>query len=206
MNDPDGIEFQHLDAEQARGLRATVEEIYTRSYVDAIASGDLFNSPEQFMHRFDSYTDPARGSVFAMVVARIAGKPAGQTWGWTLGPNAAWWKHFRPEDGIEDREAFVAEDGTRTFGLSEIMVCAEHTGHGLARALHDELLKSRPERRSTLLVEPDNERAYRAYLNWGWSRVGVTKPSWPDAPTFDVLIRDLASTESTTVEGRGDRA
>lgn len=71
-------------------------------------------------------------------------------------------------------------------------VCAEYTGCGLARALHDYLLDSRFERRSTLLVEPDNDRAYRAYVNWGWSRVGVTKPSWPGAPTFDVLIRDLS--------------
>lgn len=81
MKLPDGVEFQRLDARQARDLRTTVEDIYTRSYVDAIASGDPFDSSEQFMHRFDSYTDPMRGSVFAMVVAYIDGKAAGQTWG-----------------------------------------------------------------------------------------------------------------------------
>ena len=192
MKLPDGVEFQRLDARLARDLRATVEDIYTRSYVDAIASGDPFDSPEQFMHRFDSYTDPMRGNVFAMVVAYIDGKAAGQTWGWTLSSNAVWWKNFQSGAAITDRAAFTDEDGTRTFALSEIMVCAEHAGRGLARALHDYLLDSRPELRSTLLVEPDNDRAYRAYVSWGWSRVGVTKPSWPDAPTFDVLIRDLS--------------
>ncbi|WP_433724206.1 GNAT family N-acetyltransferase [Nocardia sp. CA-129566] len=166
-------------------------DIYCRSYVDAIASGDPFDSPDEFMHRFDSYTSPARASVFAMVIAYLDGKPAGQTWGWTLSPKAAWWKNFQPDNTITDRDVFTDEDGARTFALSEIMVCAEHTGHGLARALHDKLLNSRCEQRSTLLVEPNNDRAYRAYRNWGWIRVGITKPSWPDAPTFDVLIREL---------------
>ncbi|MBF6207173.1 GNAT family N-acetyltransferase [Streptomyces gardneri] len=189
MNLP-GVEFRHLDAGQARELRGTVERIYRGSYVGAIASGDPFDAPEQFMHRFDSYTDPAGGDVFAMVVAYVDGKPAGQTWGWTLRAGAAWWRNFQPDDTHADRVTFTAEDGTRTFALSEIMVCAEYTGRGLARRLHDTLLGSRPERRATLLVEPENERAYRAYLSWGWSRVGVTKPSWPNAPTLDVLIRE----------------
>ncbi|MEV4129179.1 GNAT family N-acetyltransferase [Nocardia sp. NPDC049707] len=191
MSLPDGIEFRHLDAAQARALRPVVEGIYRRSYVDAIASGDPFDSPEAFMHRFDSYSDPARGSVFAMVIAEADGHTVGQTWGWTLSPNAAWWKNFQPDKTVTDHRAFTEEDGVRTFALSEIMVCSEYTGRGLARALHDELLGSRPERRATLLVEPDNERAYRAYRSWGWSRVGVSKPGWPDAPTFDVLIHDL---------------
>ncbi|WP_433621828.1 GNAT family N-acetyltransferase [Nocardia sp. CA-120079] len=197
MKPPDAVVFQHLDAAQARELRATVADIYRRSYVDAIASGDPFDSPDQFMHRFDSYTAPTRRDVFAMVIAYLDGQPAGQTWGWTLSPNAAWWNNFRPDNTIVNRDAFTAEDGTRTFALSEIMVCANNTGRGLARALHDALLNSRPERRSTLLVEPDNERAYRAYRNWGWTRAGITRPSWPDAPTFDVLIRDLPAGASS---------
>ncbi|MEU6831586.1 GNAT family N-acetyltransferase [Nocardia beijingensis] len=190
MNLPD-VDFRHVDAVAARELRPTVEDIYRRSYVDAIASGDPFDAPDQFMHRFDSYTNPAGASVFAMVIAYVGGIPAGQTWGWTLRPHAAWWRNFQPDDRLADSDTFTAEDGARTFALSEIMVCAEYTGRGLARSLHDTLLGSRPERRATLLVEPENERAYRAYLRWGWSRVGVTKPSWPDAPAFDVLIREL---------------
>ncbi|MBF6194355.1 GNAT family N-acetyltransferase [Nocardia sp. CDC186] len=190
MNLPD-VDFRHVDAVAARELRPTVEDIYRRSYVDAIASGDPFDAPDQFMHRFDSYTNPAGASVFAMVIAYVGGIPAGQTWGWTLRPDATWWRNFQPDDRLADPDTFTAEDGARTFALSEIMVCAEYTGRGLARSLHDTLLCGRPERRATLLVEPENERAYRAYLRWGWSRVGVTKPSWPDAPVFDVLIREL---------------
>ncbi|WP_280362301.1 GNAT family N-acetyltransferase [Nocardia wallacei] len=190
-------EFSRYDADQARGLRATVEEIYRRSYVEAIASGELFDSPTEFMARFDAYTEPHRTRGFELVIARVDGEPAGQAWGWPLGPNAGWWRGLRLDSG--DVGEFTAENGFRTFALSEIMVCEEYAGHGLGHALHDELLRARPERRATLLVEPDNLRAYNAYRKWGWERVGSLQPSWPGAPSLDVLIRELpAATGSHT--------
>ncbi|WP_024800122.1 GNAT family N-acetyltransferase [Nocardia sp. BMG51109] len=185
----EGLEFEHCDAAAARSIRDTVEDIYRRSYVQAIASGDPFDSPSEFMRRFDSYTDP-RNRGFAYVIARVDGKPAGQIWGWSLPENARWWTGLNLDIG-DDLEEFTAEDGTRTFGLSEIMVCTEYAGRGVARALHDELLGSRTELRATLLVEADNERAYQRYRAWGWHRIGWLRPGWPDAPKFDVLIRDL---------------
>ncbi|WP_280421152.1 GNAT family N-acetyltransferase [Nocardia carnea] len=181
--------FEHYTAAQARDIRDTVEDIYRRSYVDAIASGDPFDSPAEFMRRFDAYTHPDRSRGFELVVATVDGAPAGQSWGWPLQPGAAWWGGLQLDDG--ELEEFTAETGSRTFALSEIMVCSEHAGQGLARALHDELLGGRPEQRATLLVEPDNDRAYARYRKWGWSRVGSLRPGWEDAPTFDVLIRDL---------------
>ncbi|SUE31170.1 Acetyltransferase (GNAT) family [Nocardia farcinica] len=183
MNTP---EFRRYNATQARELRAVVEAIFRRSYTDAIESGDPFDTPEEFMRRFDSYTG---GSGFDLVIAYIDGEPVGQTWGWPLGPHNVWWGGLTLDD--DDPAEFTAEDGTRTFALSEIMVCQEWTGRGLARALHDELLSGRREQRATLLVEPENERAYARYRKWGWSRVGMLTPGWPDAPTFDVLIRSL---------------
>lgn len=181
--------FEHYTAAQAREIRDTVEDVYRRSYVDAIASGDPFDAPAEFMRRFDAYSDPDRSSGFELVVAYAHGVPAGQSWGWPLQPGAAWWGGLHLDDG--DRGEFTAETGSRTFALSEIMVATEHTGRELARALHDELLRGRPEERATLLVEPDNERAYAAYRKWGWVRVGWLRPSWEDAPKFDVLIREL---------------
>lgn len=187
-------EFRHHTAAQAREIRATVEDVYRRSYIDAIASGDPFDSPEAFMHRFDAYTDPARSWGFDLAVAYLDGASAGQTWGWPLRPGAAGWGGLHLDDGgldDGDLDEFSAETGDRTFALSEIMVCAEHTGRGLARALHDELLRARSEQRATLLVEPDNERAYQRYRTWGWYRVGWLRPNWEDAPTFDVLMHNL---------------
>lgn len=182
-------EFEHFTAAQARGIRDTVEDVYQRSYVDAIASGDPFDSPAEFMRRFDAYTNPDRSSGFELVLARVDGAPAGQSWGWPLQPGAAWWGGLQLDDG--DPAEFTAETGARTFALSEIMVCTEYTGRGIARGLHDELLRGRTEQRATLLVGPDNDRAYRRYRKWGWYRVGALRPGWDDAPTFDVMTLTL---------------
>lgn len=179
------LEFRRFDALQAREIRDLVEEIYRDAYTEAIASGDPFDSPERFMERFDAYTSSGRG--FDMVVAFQNGRPIGQTWGWPLGPDTAWWR------GLVEAPApdFAVEDGARTFALSEIMVCDQWKGQGVAHALHDSLLSRRTEQRATLLVEADNPMAYRAYLSWGWERVGQLRPNWPDAPLFEVLVLEL---------------
>jgi ribosomal protein S18 acetylase RimI-like enzyme len=180
----DLLEFRRYDAASASGLRHVVEEIYTSSYTDAIAHGGPFHSAEAFMTRFDSYV---KIDGFDLVIAYDQDKPAGQTWGWPLSPDTKWW------DGLltQTEPGFTDEDGTRTFALSEIMVREDLTGRGIAHALHDQLLNGRHETRATLLVEPDNTTAYRAYTRWGWQRVAQLRPAWPDAPIWDVLILPL---------------
>ncbi len=190
-NLPDELQFEHLDAVHARKLRDVVEDVYRRSYFDAVSSGELFDTPQEFMARFDAYTAPGRSAGFELVIARVQGKPVGQAWGWPLTPNTAWWNGLHLDSGNIDR--FSAETGTRTFALSEIMVCQEQIGRGVAHALHDELLRERHEERATLLVEPENTRAYSAYSRWGWQRVGHLRPSWPDAPLFDVLTKEITA-------------
>jgi GNAT superfamily N-acetyltransferase len=186
----DGLTFRRFNATAARATADTVEDIYSNSYVEQIATGDPFRTPETFMRRFDAYTKrPDSG--FEMVQAILDGKPIAQTWGWPLTSQSGWWGGLVLDDAEADAEAFTTEDSGRTFALSELMVRAEHTGQGIARALHTELLDNRPEQRATLLVAPTNRRAYDTYLRWGWYRVGILRPDWPDAPTFDVLIRDL---------------
>lgn len=168
-------------------IRDTVQTVYEASYVDRIASGDPFDSVDQFMYRFDRY---ARRDGFDHVVAYIDSKPVGQTWGWPLHEADAtrgWWTGLLHES----EPGFTDEDGSRTFAFSEIMVDHRYTGHGIAHALHNELLSTRLEKRATLLVKPDNDTAYRAYRNWGWAKVNQLRPGWPDAPLFDVLMLQL---------------
>ncbi|MDQ2881145.1 MAG: GNAT family N-acetyltransferase [Actinomycetota bacterium] len=186
-NDPleaNEVNFHRFGVAEARGLRDTVEAVYTRSYVAAITSGDPFDSIEAFMHRFDSYASQPN---FDLVVAYRDGEAIGQTWGWPLTERTQWWAGLLSEPEPD----FTNEDGNRTFALSEIMVSQEWTGRGIAHALHDELLLARTESRATLLVEPENATAYRAYLHWGWRRVAQSRPGWDNAPTFDVLVLTL---------------
>lgn len=101
--------------------------------MEALASGDPFDSTESFLTRFDTY---ARIAGFDMVLAHDDGRPVGQTWGWPLTERAAtigWWAGLRsePEPG------FTSEDGRRTFALSEIMMVQSYAGRGLAHALHN---------------------------------------------------------------------
>lgn len=180
-------EFRRFDHLGAREIRDTVQDVYARAYADAIASGDQFESLDAAMRRFDAYTSRPG---FDLVVLYTEGEAIGQAWGWPLNADSRWWNGLRLD--AEDPE-FITEDGARTFALSEIMVVREHTGRGHARALHDELLDGRRERRATLLVNPTNEHAYMRYRKWGWFQVGVLRPDWEGAPTFDVLIRSLRS-------------
>ncbi|MDQ2707397.1 MAG: GNAT family N-acetyltransferase [Actinomycetota bacterium] len=176
------MSFRRCGAAEARQLSDTVEALYVSSYVDAIASGDSFNSVEAFMSRFRAYSSqPA----FDLVIAYHDGQPIGQAWGWPLSAETGWWTGLR----TEPEPGFVHEDGRRTFALSEIMVVREWAGKGIAHALHDTLLSARSEQRATLLVLPENAAAYRAYQRWGWRTVAQLRPGWDDAPLLDVLIR-----------------
>jgi GNAT superfamily N-acetyltransferase len=183
MNNPAPLAFQRYDGPAARDVRTTVETVYRDSYT-AEQQADPFNSPGTWMRRFDAYTS---GPGFDLVIAYEGKEPAGQAWGWPLAARSSWW------DGLvaEPEPGFTAEDGTRTFALSEIMVRSGFTGRGVAHALHDELLAGRHEKRATLLVEPDNSPAYRAYTSWGWTCAAQLRPGWPDAPLFDVLMLAL---------------
>lgn len=180
------LRFRRYDAQGARALREAIAFVYEDAYADAIASGDPFESHRAFMQRFDNHTSHP---LFDLVMAYVGDEPVGQIWGWPVakGTGASVWKGLVPEPEPE----FTHEDGKRTFSLAEIMVRRAWTGQGIAHALHDELLGARPERRADLYVRAENVRAYRAYLKWGWRKVGEIRPDLPDAPAFDVLVLSL---------------
>lgn len=169
---PDKIRFERHDAAGARGLSETVTFVYRDAYADDIASDNPFETPDRFTERFDQHT---AHSGLDFVIAYNGDDPVGQTWGF---PQA------QPTIG----------DAKPTFGLCEIMVRKAWKGQGIAHALHDELLAARSEPQAELFVRPDNTRAYRAYLKWGWHKVGETRPDLPDAPVFDVLMLPLPLT------------
>jgi GNAT superfamily N-acetyltransferase len=178
------VTFRRWDGPGASAQRETVARIHRDAYADQILAGVAYNGEEAYADRFDACTVRLR---FELLMAFVDEEPVGQTWGWALGPTNAWWVGLLDELDPE----FTRENGKRTFGLAELMVRREWTGQGIAHALHDELLRGRSETRASLLVDPGNTRAYRAYTRWGWRKVGQLRPAGDRAPTFDALILPL---------------
>ena len=185
MHDGSLVSFRRFDTDGARGVRDMVAVLYSDAYAESITGDDPFETVEAFLERFDAYTSRAG---FDLVIAYDgAGRPVGQAFGWALEPpDGGWWRHLVTPD-----PELAEEDGKRTFALSEIMVRRTHTGRGIGRALHDELLDGRVESRAVLLVRPDNSRAYGAYTRWGWRQVAQLQGGWAHAPLMDVLRLDL---------------
>lgn len=187
------LQFQRCDAAGARAHRDLVEDVFRRGYSVEIAAGVAFEDPDAFMARFDAYTSGDTAAGFDLIIATLDGKAVGQTWGWPLGPTARWWEGLQLDNAAADHDTFVAENGRRTFALSEIMVDTAYARRGIGRALHNELLANRTEPRGTLLVDPNNSGPYAAYRSWGWRKVGSLTPHRPHSPTFHVLIRSLST-------------
>ncbi|RJO70630.1 GNAT family N-acetyltransferase [Nocardia panacis] len=181
------VVLQSFSGEQARTIRSTIADVQARGYVDAIATGNPFESTEAFMDRFDVYSAMPG---FSMVLATIDTEPVGQIFGWPLATDTTWWTGLDLDSGQPESGEFAVEDGTRTFGLSELMVDKLYTGRGIAGTLFRGLLADRHEQRVTWLVNPTNS-AYAIYRHWGARRVGTLQPTWNGAPRFDVLIVDL---------------
>ena len=83
------LTFRRYSAGEARGSRDLVEAVFRGAYWEALERGDLFDTPEAFMGRFDAY---ASNPLLDLVVAFDGGEPVGQTWGWPLGANSRWWE------------------------------------------------------------------------------------------------------------------
>lgn len=177
-----GIRFRHYDAASAGDILETViAPLYEASHADM--SSNEFYSLERAVERTRGYL---RAPGFALVVAYLEDDPIGQAFGYPLPATTRWWTGLTtpvPDD-------LIHETGTRTFAFNEVNVLPERQGQGVAHALHDELLNSRPEERATLLVREDNTIAQNAYARWGWKKIGKLQP-YPDSPHFDAMILPL---------------
>jgi GNAT superfamily N-acetyltransferase len=170
-----------LDAAGMRAIRDEVLALYQQVHADRLH--DPFSTPVRFWERLGAY---ASRTGFSMITGRLDGELVGFALGYPLPPGSRWWTHLRGPH--QDDTDFLREDGRRTFAVNELMVHPAWRGHGIGRALHNELLAHRAEERATLLVRSQNEPAHSAYLRWGWEVIGTIQP-FPDSPVFDALIR-----------------
>ena len=100
----------------------------------------------------------------------------GYAFGHPLAPDSGWWRGLLTAVASDELE----ETGHRTFALNEIMVRTPWRGSSVARSIHDELVRARPEERATLLVEQTHPKVRRRYGNraaHGSQRSGPTCPT-----------------------------
>jgi GNAT superfamily N-acetyltransferase len=180
---PTQLRTQEHDADAARAMQDELFALYARIYAAQLSNP--FYSVERFAERFAGH---AARPGYRLVTGRCDGELIGYAYGLPLPAATRWWEGLRGPVPPE----LVAEDGTRTFALNEIMVDERWRRRGVARSLHDALLAGRPERRATLLVDPSNTPARTAYLSWGWTVLGQLQP-FPDAPVYDALVLDLST-------------
>ncbi|HEY6422197.1 MAG TPA: GNAT family N-acetyltransferase [Pseudonocardiaceae bacterium] len=168
----------------ARGLheqRQDILSVYSEANADQL--DDQFYSPARYWERLAAY---ASRDGFGLVTGRLDAELVGYALGYPLPAGSGWWRGIRGEVD----QALLTETGQRTFAFNELMVRPQWRRRGYASALHDALLRRRPEARATLLVRPDNTAAHLAYRSWGWHKIGELQP-FDDAPIFDAMVLEL---------------
>jgi GNAT superfamily N-acetyltransferase len=131
-------------------------------------------------------------SGYDLVTATADSELVGFAFGYTLPKESRWWEGLSPDPG----EDWRAENGTRTFVLSEIEVRRDWQGSGVGRLLHDALLRDRPEDRATLATSVD-AAVQPVYAHWGWRKVGRVPGSTTDYySAYDLFVLPLGKASS----------
>ena len=124
---------------------------------------------------------------FVLAEARHGGYLVGYAAGFPLRPSTSWWRHLT----APVPEEVTAERPGRTFEVAELLVRALWRRQGIGGALHDLILRHRPEERATLTVLPAAAPAQAAFRSWGWRKVARTRDTDPGSPVADVLVLPL---------------
>ena len=127
---------------------------------------------------------------FVLAEARHGGYLVGYAAGFPLRPSTSWWRHLT----APVPEEVTAEHPGRTFEVAELLVRASWRRQGIGGALHDLILRHRPEERATLTVLPAAAPAQAALRSWGWRKVARTRDPDPGSPVADVLVLTLPLT------------
>jgi GNAT superfamily N-acetyltransferase len=178
----DVLTLSTYTASHLPAIRQTLLDVYAEVY-EAEIKADPFFSVERFDERL---TRQASASGWMCVLGDVEGKPAGYAYGSTVQPGG-WWNN--PQTPMDPD--LIRETGSRTFGLFEVMVRKPWRGEGVARGIHDELMKQRTEQRAALTVEKAHPKVRALYETWGYYKVGELQPM-PDSPLYEAMLLDLA--------------
>ncbi len=178
-----GLTFQLLDGGQAAAHADEYQVLHAEVYADPPYW--RADDAEVYGVRFRVQR---RQPGFVLAEARHGGYLIGYASGMPLRPSTSWWRDLTaplPDD-------VTAEHPGRTFALADLLVRASWRRQGIAQALHDLILASRPEERAALTVAPAASAAQHAFAKWGWRKVARTH-SGPGGPVSDVLVTALRS-------------
>ncbi|MEU0841850.1 GNAT family N-acetyltransferase [Streptomyces sp. NPDC005962] len=161
-------------------IRSTLLDVYAEVWAKEAAT-DPFFSIERFDDRLSGH---ASGGDWTCVVGELGGEVVGYAYG-RLDSVREWREMLSP---VEPSVRNYGSDGT--FGLCEIMVRLPWRGKGVARGIHDELMRQRAEERASLLVDHERRKVRALYEKWGYRLVGEIQP-FSDSPRYDALVLPL---------------
>jgi GNAT superfamily N-acetyltransferase len=177
-----GIAFQLLDGKQAAAHADELQVLHAEVYADPPYRRD--DDAGLFADRFRVQR---RQPGFVLAEARHGGYLVGYAAGMPLRPSTSWWQDLTTALPHE----VTAEYPGRTFALAELLVRASWRRQGVAQALHDLILRDRPEERATVTVLPAAGPAQSAFRKWGWRKLARTRDPRPGPAAADVLVVKL---------------
>jgi len=177
------LTVQLIDGDQAAAHFSELRALYTEVYADS-PYGWGEDHAALFAERFEMQRS-LEG--FALVEARDDNELVGMAFGFALPASTGWWQGLLTPVPAEA----TTERSGRTFALIELLVRAPWRRQGIAQAMHDLLLKDRPEERATLTALPAAAPAQAAYHKWGWQKMSQKHNPLPGSPLFDVLVKRL---------------
>ncbi|MFI0741672.1 GNAT family N-acetyltransferase [Streptomyces sp. NPDC021100] len=160
-----------------------VMDAFRLVYAETFAEPPYGETEADVTLTFDRFRGEAAHPAFRAALARTsAGEPAGMALGTALDRRSGWW------------DPYVAPaDRHRTFCLLELAVRAAHRRLGLARRLHDALLRTTDADRILLTVHHAAAPARAAYRSWGYRTIAEVDPWSNGVHAVMLLDRTAAS-------------
>jgi hypothetical protein len=159
-------------------------------YVDVYAEPPYEWGDEHASLFAERFQTQSRQDGFALIEARDDNDLVAIAFGLSVKPasgSSGWWSNLTSSLPAE----VTTEWPGRTFAMVELLVRAPWRRQHIAEAMHDLLLKDRPEERAMLTALPAAAPAQAAYRKWGWRKVAQKRNPLPGSPLFDVLVKPL---------------
>ncbi|MEU3962131.1 GNAT family N-acetyltransferase [Streptomyces buecherae] len=184
-SDPPQSSFQVERMDGASAAHA--EGAFVLVYAEAFAESPYDKTAQDVEANFRRFRSQVRKATFRAALARsVEGEPIGIAYGYPLSATTGWRDRLSTPVADEVRR----EDGHRTFGLIELAVRAPWRKQGVARSLHEAILRAATEERVLLNARPDATAAQATYRSWGYRKVGEARP-WDGAALHDVMVLAL---------------